>query len=671
METLSSFFDTTGFMPHGHCFLWTPSLLWAFAVADSLIGLSYMSIPAAIWTFKRRRQDLPFVWIFVLFSAFIFSCGATHLISVWEIWHPVYGLDASVKVLTAVLSVMTAAVLWPLVPRALAIPSRTQLARVNHDLQNEIGRRVAIEEQLLEVNRSLDLRITARTAELQRINDDLRDRAIERDRALSALGRSQLLLDSIVNNATTLISVKDSGGRYLLVNRRFSDAVQLPPTRILGMVDHDLFARERADAYCEGDRLVLVEAQPRQFDVSRTYDDGRHDYLLEKFPIRDAGGSVYAVGAIATDITERRRSEQVLRESDLAVRQSEVRLREVFEAVLHGLVVVDRLGRIEIVNRQLEILFGYPREELIGKPIDRLMPPRFRDGHQNLFLSYLAEPSARTMAARRELYGVRRDGTEFPIEIGLNPVRSGELIHVLATITDVTERKSAQQQIEKDLTEKTVLLNEVHHRVKNNLQVILSLLKMQARHASAEVQAVLAGSYSRVQAMALVHQLLFEQGELSGIRLGTYLQRLLGLLRQSFADRGDRVQTRFEGTDANIYLTVRGSIPFGLIVNEIVTNSFKHAFPDNRSGTITLRLQSQGLDGGCLIISDDGVGMPDSVVLGTGPSLGVRLLPTLAEQLGGQLEIVRGHGVRYELFFKHGSLDGRPDANSGLLQPAT
>ncbi len=183
METLSAFFDATGFMPHGHCFLWTPSLLWALTVSDSLIGLSYLSIPAAIWTFKRQRRDLPFGWIFILFSAFIFACGTTHLISVWEIWHPAYALDASVKALTAVLSVVTAAMLWPLIPRALAIPSRTQLAQVNRDLQSEIGRRTAMEVQLLDANRSLDSRIAARTAELERINEELRDKNQQLERS--------------------------------------------------------------------------------------------------------------------------------------------------------------------------------------------------------------------------------------------------------------------------------------------------------------------------------------------------------------------------------------------------------------------------------------------------------------------------------------------------------
>ena len=669
METLSSFFDATGFMPHGHCFLWTPSLLWTFAVADSLIAISYFSIPAAIWTFKRQLDDLPFNGVFVLFSAFIFSCGATHLIAVWEIWNPAYALDASLKSLTAVLSLVTAVVLWPLVPRALAIPSRNQLTQINRDLQAEIRHRIEIENQLVQLNRSLDSRIAARTAELQKSNDDLREQAIERDRALTALERSQQLIESIVNNATTLISVKDDAGRYLLVNRRFADSIKLTAESIVGKSDHDLFPPDNANAYLERDQLVLVEGRAQQFDIVEMRDDGRHDYVLEKFPVRDAVGKVYAVGAIATDITERRRSEKALRERDLAVRASEERLRAVFEAVLHGLIVVDREGRIEMVNRQVEILFGYSRDELIGKPIVQLMPARFRLGHPDLFRSYLDGPVARAMAERRELYAVRRDGTEFPVEIGLNPVLSGDVIDVLATITDVTERRSAQEQIEKDLTEKTVLLNEVNHRVKNNLQVILSLLKMQSRHASAEVEAALAGSYARVGAMALVHQLLYEQGELSRIRLGAYLQRLLALLRQSFADRLDRVQTDFDGADAHIYLTIRGSIPFGLIVTEVVTNCFKHAFPGDRHGTIRMSLQARGPDEACLVIADDGVGMPESVALGTGPTLGVRLLPTLAEQLGARLEVVRGQGLRYELFFKHGVLDSPQNTNAVIVQP--
>jgi two-component system sensor histidine kinase UhpB len=101
MAMLASFFSPTGFMPHGHCFLWTTGLLWAYVVSDSLIWLSYYSIPVALWYFVRRRIDLPFNWVFVMFAIFIFACGTTHLIAIWNIWQPVYWLDAGIKLATA------------------------------------------------------------------------------------------------------------------------------------------------------------------------------------------------------------------------------------------------------------------------------------------------------------------------------------------------------------------------------------------------------------------------------------------------------------------------------------------------------------------------------------------------------------------------------------------
>jgi PAS domain S-box-containing protein len=335
-----------------------------------------------------------------------------------------------------------------------------------------------------------------------------------------------------------------------------------------------------------------------------------------------------------------------------ALRQSEERVRDVVESVLHGLVLVDRSGRVELVNRQLESMFGFSREELVGASIERLMPDRYRARHGGLIAAFFSQPSRRDMAGRMELFGRRKDGLEFPVEIGLNPMDSGGGLRVLASITDVTARKAAQVALQSALAEKTALLNEVHHRVKNNLQVISSLLKMQARTAPPEIRQVLTESGSRVQAMSMIHQLLYEHGDLSKIQLGTYLEQLVALLRDTYADRGRAIKAVFVGPKGDCHLDMQRAISCGLIVNELITNSFKHAFPGNRGGCIAVSLQEETPGQIRLCVADDGVGIAPTVVLGRGPSLGIRLLPSLAEQLGATLVLTREAGASYELSFQ-------------------
>lgn len=135
MDSLSSLFGDPRFMPHGHCFLWFPAILWTNVIADALIAAAYLSIPATLVYIIRRRRDLPFDWMFGAFGVFILACGTTHVLEIWTLWHPDYWLTAAVKVITAVASVVTAVLLVRLVPAALAIPSPSQLARVNAELR--------------------------------------------------------------------------------------------------------------------------------------------------------------------------------------------------------------------------------------------------------------------------------------------------------------------------------------------------------------------------------------------------------------------------------------------------------------------------------------------------------------------------------------------------------
>jgi len=168
-ELTTGWLSTQGFMPHGHCYLWTPALLWSFVIADSIIVLSYYSIPFGLLYFVEKRKDLQFNWMFVLFSGFIFACGTTHLISIWTIWEPDYWLDAGVKVATALVSVVTAILLWPLIPKALKFPSNRQLQDVIARLEREVQQRKEAEAQLSQVNRTLE----NRTSQLEETNKEL------------------------------------------------------------------------------------------------------------------------------------------------------------------------------------------------------------------------------------------------------------------------------------------------------------------------------------------------------------------------------------------------------------------------------------------------------------------------------------------------------------------
>ncbi|HEX3847102.1 MAG TPA: ATP-binding protein [Steroidobacteraceae bacterium] len=167
--------SSSGFMPHGHCYLWTPSLLWTYVLSDGVIALAYYSIPIALMVFVRQRRDLQFSWVFVLFSVFIFACGTTHLLSIWTIWNPDYYLDATVKALTALASIVTAVLLWPLLPKALALPSPSQLQLALDERQRVITERERAQAELAAVNATLERRVAERTAALQLAEQKLQE----------------------------------------------------------------------------------------------------------------------------------------------------------------------------------------------------------------------------------------------------------------------------------------------------------------------------------------------------------------------------------------------------------------------------------------------------------------------------------------------------------------
>lgn len=325
--------------------------------------------------------------------------------------------------------------------------------------------------------------------------------------------------------------------------------------------------------------------------------------------------------------------------------------RRVVEYAPSAMVMIDRAGRIVLVNAQTELLFGYPRQELIDQSVDMLVPEALRKDHVAYRTGFFDVPQPRPMGVGRDLFARRADGTTFPVEIGLNPIETEDGMMVLASVVDITERQRAQQKLETALQEKTVLLNEVHHRVKNNLQVIASLLNLQAQHSTdPALRAILSESQSRVRAMALTHQLLYEGKDYSRIDLGEYLERLAQLLFSSYREGSAHLSLRRSMPAEPVYLDLDRAIPCGLVVNELVTNAFKHGFPDGRRGEISIQLTALA-DELEIVVADDGIGLPAELDPATVKSLGLQLVALLTDQLGGRYQFERQPGTRFTLRF--------------------
>ncbi|GAA5175321.1 hypothetical protein GCM10025771_07130 [Niveibacterium umoris] len=455
---------------------------------------------------------------------------------------------------------------------------------------------------------------------------------------------SAAFLDELGDALPVGIAVLDRGLRYLHVNRALAASNGLPVDAHIGRSVREVLPAA-ADTieplmHCVVMTGAAVVDEPVSDDLSDPSGRQR-SWLASYHPRLDADGSVAGILAIVRDVTAHRD----------ALRESEARFRLVVEAAPDGLAMVDAQGCMQLVNSKMEVLFGYGRADMLGQPIDMLMPERSRARHPGLMRGFFANPSVRDMANRRELFARRKDGSEFPVEIGLNPIPASQGQLVLASIADVTARKAAQAQIERALAEKIALLDEVHHRVKNNLQVVSSLLNLQTRNAPPEAQALLIESQRRVRAMALIHQLLYERRDFSEVDLAAYLQRLAALLRESMM-RGRAGLTLHVDCDTAVVLDLQRAVPCGLLVNELVTNAIKHAFPDGRTGTVAIALHADADGAAHLVVADDGVGVPAHIEPGAASSIGFQLVPLLVDQLQGKFTLQRGHGTRFDIVLK-------------------
>lgn len=367
--------------------------------------------------------------------------------------------------------------------------------------------------------------------------------------------------------------------------------------------------------------------------------DGTKKVILNyTAPVFDDDGSVQGAIIVNQDVTARVRVETALRES-------EERMKAVFRAAPTGIGVTRDRVLLDVNTRICEMT-GYARDELIGRSARFLYPSQEDFDHVGTEkYRQIAERGTGTVETR----WLTKDGGIIDILLSSTPIDMTDMsVGVVFTALDITERKLVERQNRSLLAEKDILLKEVHHRIKNNMSTIASLLALQARGLSSEqAVAALTDARSRVNTMMEIYEKLYRSPDYRSIRAADYLGRLIEGIRLTYSTGTSiRIEKRID----DMTLDSRVLFPAGMIVNELLTNALRHAFPDGRNGEIEVGLVRAGGEIE-LTVSDNGEGIPPHVEVDNARGFGLVLVSTLAEQLGGALELKRGNGTSWTLRF--------------------
>jgi PAS domain S-box-containing protein len=318
--------------------------------------------------------------------------------------------------------------------------------------------------------------------------------------------------------------------------------------------------------------------------------------------------------------------------------------------------MVDDKGFIVAVNAEVCRLFDYDKEALIGESVDVLVPERLRARHLEHRRGYRATPKTCRMGSGLDLYGRRRDGTEFPIEMDLHPVDSPDGLRVLGLLRDTSTEKVVRDELKASLQKKEDLLRELHHRVHNNMQVLSSLLNVQKQGLDDPAQEVLEHARAQIRAMSLVHQALQRSDDATHVDLADYFSSLISDTKQAHGATTSRI--RVEAQIAPVKVRADLALVLGRILHEAVSNSLKHAFDEATGGEIVVRVVRRGRDELEISVADNGRGVPPPGTASPRAGLGLELMSRLVEQLGGTIDIRSGPGVAVLIRLKYADSTG-------------
>ena len=467
----------------------------------------------------------------------------------------------------------------------------------------------------------------------------------ERKQAETALRESEENLRISLENAPDGVYLCDLNGTFLYGNKKAEEIIGYKKEELIGNSFLNLNILPAGYLQKIGELLKLnATGKPTGPDELELIRKDKNQVWVEisTATIKQKGNDI--IIGFVRDITERKIAEESLR-------KSEEKYRLIVDNTRDIIFMLNVAGEFIYVSPSVKNALGYNQSDLIGHPFQSIMQEEdihnvitavgrnVRDGYK--FPNGIEFRFRNTSGQSRWYNGVGNTVADV----------DGKFLTFLGVARDVTERKKAEEQIRASLLEKETLLKEVHHRVKNNMQVISSLLRLQEGIVKDKTSAMLLrDSQNRIQSMALVYNKLYQSQNLASINMTDYVNELTAGLIKSYAFNPNKVTVSTVSSD--VYLAVDMAIPCGLVINELVTNSLKYAFPENKTGRIVVSLKEDAHQALELVVSDNGIGIPDGIDMANNSTLGLKLVGNLVQnQLGGKIELERSHGTTFKITF--------------------
>jgi len=450
------------------------------------------------------------------------------------------------------------------------------------------------------------------------------------------------LLAQTVKSVQDCITITDLQDRIIFVNDAFTTTYGFTEADVVGKNISMLRSSRNPSAVVGGILPATLRGGWHGELWNRKKDGDEFPVEVWTSPVRDHQGAVIAAVGVARDISDRKRAEALLEERDLMLRESQRAGRiGSYDFNIPG----DSWSSSEILNEIFGIAPDTPRTFATWLA---LVHP---DSQAEMQRYFLEEVAGKRHPFNKEYRIVRANDGEVRWVWGKGELTydaDGRPIRMFGTIQDITERALAQEQIRSSLREKEMLLKEIHHRVKNNMQVVTSLLNIEAEKAGdARTKALFHESMTRIRSMALVHEKLYRSPSLASIEFGEYVKSVAGELLRTYHAPGV-VCTVDAGA---LPLGVDIAIPCGLIVSELVSNALKHAFPDSRSGSVRIILRKEDPSTVIMSVEDDGVGLPHDMDPRQAGSMGLNLVYSLAAQIRGTVSVGHNGGTRFTVTF--------------------